>query len=95
MKKTFPLHAPDKTDARILDAIKHDVRKYVKRERNKTPPEGFGGWSFTCRVGKDEASAQATPLKDVSAAIDSVAQAGAPAAFVEVHAVPARPESAE
>ena len=95
MKKMFSLHAPGKADARVLDAIKHDVRKYVKRERRKTPPAGFGSWEFTCRVGGDATSAQEAPLKAVSSAIDAVAETGVDAVYVEINAVPARPAPTE
>jgi hypothetical protein len=31
MKKTFKLHVEGKNNDRVLDAIKHEIRKYVKR----------------------------------------------------------------
>jgi len=89
MKKTFPLQVPNKDDARVLDAIKNDVRKYVKRERNKPLPDGFDRWSFACRVGRDPATAQITALKEISIAIDEVASAAGEGVYVEVIAVPA------
>lgn len=88
MRKTFSLHAPGKADARVLDAIKHEVRKYVKRERRKTPPEGFDTWQFACKVGITPELAEAVPLPDVSGALDRVAQGGADAVFIELVATP-------
>ena len=88
MKKTFPLHVTGKADARVLDAIKHDVRKYVQRERRKTLPEGFELWNFDCKVGADPAGATVCALGDISAAIDAVAQTGTAAVYVEVLASP-------
>ncbi len=41
MKKNFPLKAPGKEDARVRDKIRHEINKYVRRERKKTVPEGF------------------------------------------------------
>src|SRR4051812_5424644 len=89
MKKTFPLHAPGKADARVLEAIKHDVRKYVKRERRKPLPEGFALWDFACRVGGTPDAAETKSLVELGAAIDAVAQVGGPAVYVEILAVPA------
>jgi hypothetical protein len=89
MKKTFPLHISDKDDARVLDMIKNDVRKYVKRERDKPLPAGFDQWTFDCRVGANQESAQATPLKEISGAIDRVALAAATGVYIEIIAVPA------
>ena len=51
---------------RVLDAVKHDVRKYVKRERGKTLPAGFDQWDFTCRVGVSAAEAASRDLRDVA-----------------------------
>lgn len=87
MKKTFPLHAPGKAAPRVVESIKHDVRKYVKRERAKTLPEGFDLWEFNCKVGAAATTAEAKTLNDVAAAIDAVAMAGGTEVYVEVLAV--------
>ena len=87
MKKTFPLHAPGKADPRVVEAIKHDVRKYVKRERGKTLPEGFDLWEFACKVGATGPTAEITPLNDVGATIDGVVSAGGTEVYVEIIAV--------
>ena len=84
MKKTFPLHAPGKADQRVVEGIKHDVRKYVKRERAKTLPEGFDLWEFHCKVGDCVAAAAVQPLNDVGSAIDAVVAAGATAVYIEI-----------
>ncbi|MCX6951069.1 MAG: DUF6172 family protein [Verrucomicrobia bacterium] len=84
MKKTFPLHEPGKADARVIDGIKYDVRKYVKRERRKTLPEGFSQWDFNCRVGANAATAEARTIDDVAGAIDAVAATGALAVYIEI-----------
>ena len=84
MKKTFPLHAAGKADARVLDAIKHDVRKYVKRERAKPLPDFSSRWEFACRVGPDAGTARPVELKSISAAIDEAASAGGDSIYVEV-----------
>ena len=51
MKKTFLLQVEGKNPDRILEAVKHEVRKYVRREGRKTLPEGFDYWDFDCKVG--------------------------------------------
>ncbi len=90
MKKLFALQDPRKADARVRDTIKHEVRKYVSRERKKRLPEGFDRWDFACRVGADAATAKRALLKDVSRAIDTVAATGVTHVFVELVAVAAR-----
>ena len=88
MKKNFSLHAPRKADARVLDSIKHDVRKNVKRERKKPLPEGAGEWKFECRVGADQQTAEPVPLKDISSALDRVAAGGVDSVYIEIISVP-------
>ena len=90
MKKTFSLKDPAKEDQRVVEAIKHDIRKYAKRERRKPLPEGFDLWELACRVGPEPALAEGWPFKEVAAAIDAVAAAGGAAVYVEIVAVAAK-----
>ncbi len=90
MKKLFALQDPRKADARVRDTIKHEVRKYVSRERKKKLPEGFDRWDFACKVGASAATAARTLLKTTSSAIDAVAATGVTEVYVEIVAVPAR-----
>jgi hypothetical protein len=88
MKKVFPFHVPGKADARVVEAIKDDVRRYVKRERRKVLPEGATEWTFACRVGSEAATATACTVPELSARIDDVANAGAESVYVEILAAP-------
>ena len=88
MKKTFPLQAAGKDDARVRDKIRHEVNKYVRRSRRRELPEGFAQWEFTCRVGTGEAAAEPRALKEVAGAIDTVAETGAKEVYLEITAVP-------
>ena len=69
MKKTFPLQAPGKEDARVRDKIRHEVNKYVRRSQRKTPPEGFAIWEFMCKVGDSPDKAESKAIKEVGGAI--------------------------
>jgi hypothetical protein len=88
MKKNFPLKVPGQVDARVVEAVKGDVRKYVKRERHKALPAGFTAWNFKCKVGVNAESAGECELPGVSARIDQVVNAGAAAVYVEILAEP-------
>ena len=90
MKKTFPLQAPGRDEARVRDKIRQEVNKYVRRESRKTPPEGSCGWEFACRVGATPDDAQDRTLKEVGGAIDAAARTGAAQVYVEIVATPAR-----
>ncbi len=84
MKKVFSLRVPGKADARVVEGVKNDVRKYVKRERRKTLPEGFGEWDFDCRVGSSAAIATTATLKDIAIAIDAVAASESTEIYIEI-----------
>ena len=87
MKKTFPLQAPGKDDARVRDKIRQEINKYVRCERKKTLPEGFDLWNLNCRVGASAEAAEALPLKEVGGTIDRIALTGATEVYVEIIAV--------
>ena len=44
MKKIFQLRPEGKHPDRVLDATKHEIRKYVKRQRRVPLPEGVDFW---------------------------------------------------
>jgi hypothetical protein len=90
MKKVFPLKLPHKADPRVVEGIKNEVRKYVKREHRKKLPEGFDLWTFSCKVGPTAANATDCELGNLAAAIDTVASSGAPAVYVEIRAEPGK-----
>lgn len=94
MRKLFPLHHPRKAPGRVLDAIKHDLRNYVQRERRKPLPEGAASWDFKCRVGASADRADTIALKQISSTLDAVAQTGATEVYVDLTAFPvAAPEA--
>ena len=88
MKKTFPLHIPDKTDSRVIAAIQVTLNKYVKRERAKALPTGADRWDFACRVGANSETAQPCQLAEIPAGIEAVALAEHPEIYVEILAKP-------
>ena len=49
MKKNFPLQAEGKHPDRVLEAVKHDIRKYFKRERSRPVPKDADFWTLTAR----------------------------------------------
>lgn len=88
MKKSFPLSVPGKNPPRVVEAIKNDVRKYVKRERRKPLPEGTDFWDFDCRVGKDDTPPEPKHVDDVIGAIDTTVALGATSIYIEILAKP-------
>ncbi|HQF39458.1 MAG TPA: DUF6172 family protein [Opitutaceae bacterium] len=88
MKKNFPLKDPQKPDARVLETVKNELRKYVQREQRKKLPEGFDRWEFACKVGADAASAAVVPLSAVVGEVETLARGGAAAVYVEIISLP-------
>ena len=84
MKKTFQLHVEGKNSDRLLDAIKHDIRKYVKRERNKGIPAEFDYITFACKLGNDADSAKDIHVGEIIKAVDVIAKTDQSSFYVEI-----------
>ena len=69
MKKTFNLTAPNKKPANQADSVKHEIKKYLARERRKTLPESTDFWDFDCRFGDTEQAAKEIHLDDIGKCI--------------------------
>jgi hypothetical protein len=72
MRKTFILTHPKHKRPRLVEGVRHEVKKYVKRERNKKLPQGVDYWDFDCKFGHTEEEARVIHLSDISQCIDEV-----------------------
>jgi hypothetical protein len=88
MKKTFTLEVEGKNRDRVLDAVKHEIRKYMKRERRRDVPAGADFWDFDCKFGPTAESAQVTHPGNLIGAIDGFAKEGGGTFYVEILAKP-------
>ncbi len=70
MKKTFKLTHDKIKPERLVDAIKHEVKKYIKRERNKPLSVDVEFLDFDCRFGKDESNSEVIRLSEINKSID-------------------------
>lgn len=70
MRKTFTLTHPKIKVARLVEAVKHDVKKYIKRERRKKLPEGVDFWDFDCKYGDNAEKAKEIHLSEINKCID-------------------------
>ena len=84
MKKTFQLQVEGKHPERLLEAIKHEIRKYLKRERRRDLPEGADFWDFDCKFGLSEDIAEVVHLANVITCIDSAVANQAAQFYVEI-----------
>ncbi len=88
MKKTFALTHPKLPVARVVEAIKHEVKKYIKRERNKHVPKGIDFWDFDCRFGHAEDTATALRISEINKSIDEVVKLELTSFYLEILAKP-------
>jgi hypothetical protein len=89
MRKNYPLRPEGKHPDRVLEAVKHDIRKYIQRERRRELPEGAHFWDFDCRFGATQADAQTLHPAALIAELDTLAKTGAEQCYVELLAKPA------
>jgi hypothetical protein len=84
MKKTFTLSHPKIKPARMVDAIKHEIKKYLKRERNKALPQGSDYWDFDCKFGYAEAESTKVNVSALNKLIDSAVAKEKMSFYVEI-----------
>ena len=70
MKKTYLLAIEGKNRDRLVEAAKHDIRKYIKRERAKALPKGVDFWDFDCQFGAADATATPVHIAELFTAMD-------------------------
>lgn len=90
MRKIFPLRAEGKHNDRVLDAVKHEIRKYLRRERRRDLPEGADFWDFDCRFGRTKEDAAVVHLSALTGLVGEVAAEGGTQVYVEILAKPGR-----
>jgi hypothetical protein len=85
MKKIFKLTDPKKHEDRVLEAIKHEIRKYVKREKKKDLPDNATMyWDFNCKIGTTADEAKVVEYEELIKALDAVKADGAKECYVEI-----------
>lgn len=90
MRKTFQLQVEGKHPDRHLEAVKHEIRKYIKRERRRDLPEGADFWDFDCKFGTAQESAETIHLTAITSLIDGVVKEGGTQFYVEILAKPGK-----
>ncbi|MBC7465407.1 MAG: hypothetical protein H7256_05390 [Bdellovibrio sp.] len=90
MKKNFSLTAPNKKPDRQVEWVKHEINKYLGRERRKTLPEGVDYWDFDCKFGADESSAAVIHVSEIGKKIDGIVLENRPSFYIEILAKQAK-----
>jgi len=84
MKRVFSLTHAKIKPARLIDAARHEIKKYMKKERTKALPEGVDFWDFEVKFGKDEASAEVIHLKEINRYMEQAEKNGEASFYIEV-----------
>ncbi len=84
MKKTFTFTHPKLQPARVSDAIKHEIKKYLNRERRKQLPAGMDYWTFDCRFGATEDAAEKIFTSEINKRIDAALEQHLTGFYVEI-----------
>ena len=84
MRKTYHLNIEGKNRDRLIEATKHDIRKYVKRQRRVPLPEGVDFWDFDCKFGANADDATPIHFAELTEKIDALVQAGGDSFYLEL-----------
>lgn len=88
MKKTFKLTHERIKPERQVEAVKHEIRKYIKRERSKKLALGVDYLDFDCQFGLDEANSESIHLAEIDKSINWVVSEGKTSFYLEIVAKP-------
>ncbi len=70
MKKTFKLTHEKIKPERLVEAIRNEIRKYIKRERSKKLSVDVDFLDFDCRFGADADSSDVIHLSEIDKSIN-------------------------
>ena len=86
MKKTYKLDHPKIKVPRLVDSVKHDIRKFLKKERKKPLPSGAKYWGFDCKFGQSEETAVEVNVSSLTKYIDELVGNNIMTIYVEITA---------
>jgi len=85
VKKVFKIKQEKLKPDRAVDAIKNELRKYVKREKKKDlPNKQTMYWDFDCKFGKTAELATICSFEEISTQLNSVVADDWSECYVEV-----------
>lgn len=88
MRQTFPFAHPRHKPPQAVAALKHRIRKYLKRERRKPLPDGVDYWDFDCKIGPSESNAAPAHVAELISLLDALYADGCTHVYVEILAKP-------
>ncbi len=84
MKKSFKLQAENKNQDRVVESIKNEIRKYIKREQRKALPEDKDFWFFDCKFAKNDETPEEIPFSDIIKFVNEAVEAKSKTFYLEI-----------
>jgi len=85
MKKLFKIKQEKLKPERAVDAIKNEIRKYIKREKKKDlPNQKTMYWDFECKFGKSEEFSLECDFDHIIMELSNVVLAGWDECYIEI-----------
>jgi len=87
VKKVFKIQQTKLKPNRAVDAIKNELRKYIKREKKKTlPNKEKMYWDFECKFGQSEELALPCEFDEIIHHLNSVVEKNWTECYIEIMA---------
>ena len=85
MRKVFKFTDEKKNEDRVLESMKNDIRKYVKREKKKDlPDKATMYWDFDCKIGDSKENAKEVIYEDLIKELDKVKETKVDECYIEI-----------
>ncbi len=90
MNKRFLLKEKNKNSDRLLESIKHQIRKYIKREKRKVINDEDNILRFACKFAKNNEEVDTISFVDITKCINEASQEDCESFYIEIiaHEVP-------
>ncbi len=70
MNKSYKLIEEKRNKDRVVESIKHEIRKYIKREKNKPLPKDVDFWKLECKISKNSDKLASIEFQNLIKTID-------------------------
>jgi len=88
MKKIFKLTHPKIKYARLVEGVRCDIKKYIKRESRKELPANASSWNFDCKFGSTIEDAKIIQVSDIGKCLNTVEEQKLESFYLEILAKP-------
>jgi len=84
MNKSYNLIEKKRDKDRVVESIKHEIRKYIKREKNKPLPDDVDFWKLECKISKNSDKLASIEFQNLIKTIDILVSEEAESLNIEI-----------